>query len=185
MEKKEVTDVLQAVASEHDVEVIELDIPNSVSAEELLTVSKKDLKTCLQQSVIPEELWATIAEWAEVSPSADIFLEGRERIGAWWAETEASKMGFSLNFTKSEFIPSTWYPEGENWEIAQANARLKLVESWSRLLETGALERIPMNVEPSDNGAMETVNDEAAESVENDTNPTETLEASEIDGDKN
>lgn len=117
---------------------MDLEVQN-VSKEELREASKKDLRECLQQSVIPEDFWPEIIDWLDKTGYKKIYLDGNDQIGAWWADRETKIMGFELNFTKSEFLPNTWYPEGNSWKEAQANAKLKLVECWTSLLDSGAL----------------------------------------------
>ncbi len=109
------------------------------SEKELRRAAKKDLNEWLAQSVVPEEKWTDIKEWIISSGLHEVYLEGNDVIGAWWAFHEAQKMGFDLNFTKASFMPGYWFPEGDSWKEAQANAKLKLVECWGELVQAGAL----------------------------------------------
>ena len=46
----------------------------------------------------------------------NIYLEGREAIGAWWASKEVRKMGYAINFAKGGCMPSNWFRK-ENWDM--------------------------------------------------------------------
>ncbi|MFQ7599490.1 hypothetical protein [Veillonella sp.] len=109
---------------------------------EMVAAARKSLQECLAKSVIPKEYWDEITHWLEATHMENIYLEGREAIGAWWASKEVRKMGFAINFAKGGCMPSNWFPEGENWDMAQAQAKYRLVADWQCLIEHDALIKI-------------------------------------------
>lgn len=124
-----------------DVEQAELantGIP-SIDKERVQKAANQNLQEALEQSVIPQEYWDEIKMWVEETHIDQLYLDSKERLGAWWAAREVKSMGFSINFTKSEKLPSEWFPEGTDWDVAQAEARFRLVAAWEMLLANEAL----------------------------------------------
>ncbi|KAF1682275.1 hypothetical protein [Veillonella sp. R32] len=109
---------------------------------ETLAAARKSLQECLADSVVPREYWDEIAHWLEATRVENLYLVGRDAIGAWWAAKEVRKLGFAINFAKSGCMPGNWFPEGENWDLAQANAKYKLVADWQCLIDHEALTKI-------------------------------------------
>lgn len=110
--------------------------------EELRAAARKSLDECLADSVVPKELWPDIEAWLVETGLGAIYLEGREAVGAWWASREVARLGYAINFAKCGCLPGNWFPEGENWLLAQAEAKLHLVADWETLITNAALERI-------------------------------------------
>lgn len=102
--------------------------------------ARKNLQKCLEKSIIPQELWSHIIDWIEATGIGEVYFEGKDCVGAWWAAHEVQRMGYIINFTKSGYLPSIWYPDGENWQMANAKARLALTRTWGELVMHGALE---------------------------------------------
>ena len=124
-------------------ELLEAIVREAGTSEVDLTVAaRKNLNEALRASVIPEELWPEITAWIEETNIGNTFLQANECIGAWWAAREARSLGLAIHFIKSGILPSTWFPQGETWKEAEANAKLKLVESWERLVWAEALEKV-------------------------------------------
>lgn len=109
--------------------------------EEVQIAALNNFQEVLENSVIPTEFWDEIKLWIEETHIDQLYLDSHDRIGAWWAAKEVSSMGFTINFTKSEKLPSEWFPEGENWNVAQAEARFRLVRAWEMLLQNEALSK--------------------------------------------
>lgn len=109
---------------------------------EMVAAARKSLQECLHNSVIPKEYWDEIAHWLKATQMENIYLVGRDAIGAWWASKEVRKMGFAINFVKGGCLPGNWFPEGENWDMAQAKAKYNLVSDWQCLIEHDALIKI-------------------------------------------
>ena len=106
-----------------------------------LQVANQALEETLASSVIPTEYWPEIVSWVSETGLDTVYLDSRDRIGAWWATKEVRSMGYTLNFTKSNKVPSEWFPDGAHWEEAEAEARYRLVASWESLVLNGALEK--------------------------------------------
>ena len=106
-----------------------------------LAVADQALQEALADSVIPSQYWSEIVSWVSETGIDTVYLDSRDRIGAWWAAKEVQSMGFILNFTKSGKVPSEWFPDGAHWEEAEAEARYRLVASWESLVLNGALEK--------------------------------------------
>ena len=106
-----------------------------------LAVADQALQEVLADSVIPSQYWSEIVSWVSETGIDTVYLDSRDRIGAWWAAKEVQSMGFILNFTKSGKVPSEWFPDGAHWEEAEAEARYRLVASWESLVLNGALEK--------------------------------------------
>ena len=106
-----------------------------------LAVADQALQETLATSVIPSQYWSEIVSWVSETGIDTVYLDSRDRIGAWWAAKEVQSMGFTMNFTKSGKVPSEWFPEGAHWEEAEAEARYRLVASWESLVLNEALEK--------------------------------------------
>ena len=107
-----------------------------------LGVAEQALQETLAASVVPEEYWSEIMSWVAETGLDSVYLDSRDRVGAWWASKEVRSMGYTLNFTKCSKVPSEWFPEGEHWKEAEVEARYRLVASWESLVENGALEKV-------------------------------------------
>lgn len=105
-------------------------------------VANQALQDTLGASVIPEEYWPEIVSWVSETGLDTVYLDSRDRIGAWWVSKEVRSMGYTLNFTKCSQVPSEWFPEGEHWKEAEVEARYRLVAAWESLVENGALEKV-------------------------------------------
>ncbi len=106
-----------------------------------LQVANQALEDALASSVIPAEYWPEIVAWVSDTGIDEIYLDSRDRIGAWWASKEVRSMGYTLNFTKCGKVPSEWFPEGDHWKEAEVEARYRLVASWESLVSNDALEK--------------------------------------------
>lgn len=104
--------------------------------------AEKTLQEFLNDSVIPKSLWPALLEWLDKTGLSDVYVHAQDAVGAWWGAVEAERLGYTINFGKACCIPSRWCPEGENWEIAQAEAKLKFVEDFQTMLANEALQRI-------------------------------------------
>lgn len=109
-----------------------------------LAVAAQALQDTLATSVIPSQYWSEIASWVTETGLDTVYLDSRDRIGAWWAAKEVRSMGYTLNFTKCGKVPSEWFPSGEYWKEAEVEARYRLVASWESLVENGALEKVEL-----------------------------------------
>lgn len=106
-----------------------------------LQVANQALEEALASSVIPTEYWPEIVSWVSETGLDTVYLDSRDRIGAWWATKEVRSMGYTLNFTKCGKVPSEWFPEGDHWKEAEVEARYRLVAAWESLVANGALEK--------------------------------------------
>ncbi len=106
-----------------------------------LQVANQALEEALASSVIPTEYWPEIVSWVSETGLDTVYLDSRDRIGAWWATKEVRSMGYTLNFTKCGKVPSEWFPEGDHWKEAEVEARYRLVSAWESLVANGALEK--------------------------------------------
>lgn len=113
-----------------------------VGVDNPLEVANQALQDTLVASVIPEEYWAEIVSWVSETGLDTVYLDSRDRVGAWWASKEVRSMGYTLNFTKCGKVPSEWFPEGDHWKEAEVEARYRLVACWESLVENGALEKV-------------------------------------------
>ncbi|MBK7921121.1 hypothetical protein RVY78_05370 [Veillonella sp. YH-vei2232] len=104
--------------------------------------AERTLEEYLASSCIPKELWTNITKWLGDTQLADMYLAPEDAIGAWWGAQEAEKMGYLINFGKSCCIPSHWCPTGDDWKMAQANAKLGFVGDWQTLIDNDALIKI-------------------------------------------
>lgn len=118
-----------------------------VGVDNPLEVANQALQETLVNSVIPEEYWSEIISWVAETGLDSVYLDSRDRVGAWWASKEVRSMGYTLNFTKCGKVPSEWFPEGDHWKEAEVEARYRLVASWESLVENGALEKVEYEVE--------------------------------------
>lgn len=145
--------------------------------EETLETAQTVLSDILQRSIIPAEYWDEIGAWLTDTQLDTLYLDGRDRIGAWWAAREVKGMGYGLNFPKSPVMPSEWCPVGDDWEIAEVEARYRLVASWQQLLDTGALERLEVLAVPEADASSETPS--VNETTESDVEAAERTELTE------
>ena len=118
-----------------------------VGVDNPLEVANQALQETLANSVIPELYWDEIMTWVANSGLDTVYLDSRDRVGAWWATKELRSMGYTLNFTKCGKVPSEWFPDGEHWKEAEVEARYRLVEAWESLVENGALEKVEQVLE--------------------------------------
>ena len=109
---------------------------------EMVAAARKSLQECLAKSVIPKEYWDEITHWLEATHMENIYLEGREAIGAWWASKEVRKMGYAIKFCQGRLYAEQLVPGRENWDMAQAQAKYRLVADWQCLIEHDALIKI-------------------------------------------
>lgn len=118
-----------------------------VGVDNPLEVANQALQETLANSVIPELYWDEIMTWVANSGLDTVYLDSRDRVGAWWATKELRSMGYTLNFTKCGKVPSEWFPDGEHWKEAEVEARYRLVAAWESLVENGALEKVEQVLE--------------------------------------
>lgn len=118
-----------------------------VGVDNPLEVANQALQETLANSVIPELYWDEIMRWVANSGLDTVYLDSRDRVGAWWATKELRSMGYTLNFTKCGKVPSEWFPDGEHWKEAEVEARYRLVAAWESLVENGALEKVEQVLE--------------------------------------
>ena len=118
-----------------------------VGVDNPLEVANQALQENLTNSVIPELYWDEIMTWVANSGLDTVYLDSRDRVGAWWATKELRSMGYTLNFTKCGKVPSEWFPDGEHWKEAEVEARYRLVAAWESLVENGALEKVEQVLE--------------------------------------
>ena len=112
------------------------------SKAEVRAAAQKSLRDWLVDGNIPKEYWDEIQLWLHDTGLEDVFYDGRDAVGAWWAAREVRRMGLAINFAKSGCLPSHWFPEGENWDLANANAKYALVQDWETLIRNDALVKI-------------------------------------------
>ena len=118
-----------------------------VGVDNPLEVANQALQETLANSIIPELYWDEIMRWVANSGLDTVYLDSRDRVGAWWATKELRSMGYTLNFTKCGKVPSEWFPDGEHWKEAEVEARYRLVAAWDSLVENGALEKVEQVLE--------------------------------------
>lgn len=118
-----------------------------VGVDNPLEVANQALQETLANSIIPELYWDEIMRWVANSGLDTVYLDSRDRVGAWWATKELRSMGYTLNFTKCGKVPSEWFPDGEHWKEAEVEARYRLVAAWESLVENGALEKVEQVLE--------------------------------------
>lgn len=104
--------------------------------------AQTSLQETLESSIIPQDYWPEIELWLAETRLSEVYLDSKDRIGAWWAAREIRHMGYALNFNKCGIVPSEWYPTGPNWDMAQVEARYRLVASWETLAQNDALLKI-------------------------------------------
>lgn len=106
---------------------------------ELRKMARKNREEILSKSVIPKSYWESIETWLGQTGLGDVYLDAYDAIGAWWAAKEADRLGYTINFIRSGCVPSRWFPDGENWNMAKAEAKYQLTKSWAELIEKQAL----------------------------------------------
>lgn len=133
-------------AAQHIVDQVLEEVQNTdgPGVDNPIAVAAQALQDTLATSVIPSQYWSEIVSWVSETGIDTVYLDSRDRIGAWWAAKEVRSMGYTLNFTKCGKVPSEWFPEGEHWKEAEVEARYRLVASWESLVENGALEKVEL-----------------------------------------
>ena len=69
-----------------------------VGVENPLEVANQALQETLVNSVVPEEYWSEIISWVAETGLDSVYLDSRDRVGAWWAlERGGSRSPLSLS----------------------------------------------------------------------------------------
>lgn len=110
-----------------------------VEDRKMQTRAAQSLQEFLNDSCIPRELWEEITLWLKDTELDQVYVDPVEAVGAWWGNQEAEKMGLVINFAKCGLMPAEWCPQGEDWKVAQAEAKFRFVASYQQLLDNGAL----------------------------------------------
>lgn len=75
---------------------------------EMVAAARKSLQECLAKSVIPKEYWDEITHWLEATHMENIYLEGREAIGAWFQRS--SQNGLCHQFCQGRLYAEQLVP---------------------------------------------------------------------------
>ncbi len=65
-------------------------------------VANQALQDTLVASVIPEEYWPEIVSWVSETGLDTVYLDSRDRIGAWWRSGGALSLGSKLGIFSGE-----------------------------------------------------------------------------------